>query len=150
MSSPNKTFGQLAPLFKIFLILTYGQLHHFLAVSAGSSPVSRVTLRPPHAGVSFSCLWWIRKLPAECEDFHVHTQKLGQTDCVHLRRSLVGVPHPLKRTSFLPGIKKISTEQVFYCVCLFVCLTNTRHLTHQAALCGCPCVVHWSQRCPAL
>lgn len=51
MSSPNKTFGQNAPLFRIFLILTYGQLHCFLAVSTGSLPGSRVNLHTRHPEV---------------------------------------------------------------------------------------------------
>lgn len=31
MSSPNKTCGQTAPIFRILLILIYGQLHCFLS-----------------------------------------------------------------------------------------------------------------------
>lgn len=60
-------------------------------------------------------------------------------------------PHPLKRTSFLLVIKKIGTEQVFYCVSLLVCLFD-KHAPPKhtrTALCGCSCAVRWSQQCPA-
>ena len=54
MFSPNKTFRQNASLFRIFLILTYGQFFCFLAVSTGSSPGSSVNFHARHPIFFFS------------------------------------------------------------------------------------------------
>ena len=114
MSSPNKTFVQNVLLFKMSLILTYGQLHCLLSVNTSSLPGSRVNFHACHPGVFVflppSCLWSLlvdlRTAGREREDFHIHTQSSGEQIVFLCQISLFSVPWPLKITAVLQVIVK--------------------------------------------
>lgn len=114
ISSPNKTFVQNVLLFSISLILTQDQLPCFLSVNTSSSPGCRANLHACHPGgfcfpapnLFMEPLNGFENCGEEREDFHVHTQSLGEQIVFLCQISLFGVPQPLKITSVLQVIVK--------------------------------------------
>ena len=108
MFSPNKTFRQNASLFRIFLILTYGQFVCFLAVSTDSSPGSSMNFHVRHP-VFFSIYetLFVESLPLLGVWGFSHTlAKLRRANCVPLLNKPLVSPTPLNGTSFPEVIVK--------------------------------------------